>query len=215
MPMVLIFISFFSAQGVSSESLLDSGGVTQQSMLATPRSFFEDFKARNIGDIVTIKVVENISSMKVSNVDLNTQTDHDASFKFIQNMNASSTLTPDTNDRINMTMEFIFPIDYGKSRERSIGVNNQETFTTLVSALVIEVDPVNGNMVVEGSRQLLVEGQTKSLYVRGVVNPKDVDANNEVPSYKLANAQMQIIGSGSLTKERDKGIIQKIFSGIF
>ena len=42
-----------------------------------------------------------------------------------------------------------------------------------------------------------------------------IDSNNEVPSYKLANAQIQIIGTGALTKDRDSGIIQKVFGKLF
>ena len=60
-----------------------------------------------------------------------------------------------------------------------------------------------------------MEGQTKSLYIRGIAFPKDIDSNGELPSYKLANAQIQIIGSGALTKERDSGFIQKIFRKLF
>lgn len=211
----ILLISLWCTHLVAADSMLSRGGVTQQATLATPRSFFEDFKARNIGDVITIKVIENLESIKIADVDVSTATDHDALLRFSQDTNTSSTLTPATNDRLNMTNQFAIPVDYGRSRSESISVDNQDVFTALVSALVVEVDPESGNIVVEGSRQVLMEGQTKSLYVRGVANPKDIDANNEMPSYKLANAQLQIIGSGSLTQQKGKGIIQKIFGSIF
>ncbi len=212
---ILLIMSLVSTHQVSSKSLLKQGGLTQQSTLGTPRSFYENYKAKSVGDVITVKVIESVDAIKVADINLDTQTDHDALLKFSQNNNTSSTLTPTTNDRINMTIEFAVPVDYGKSRSRSIAVDNQDSLVALVSSLVVEVDSENGNMVVEGSRQILIEGQTKSLYVRGVLNPKDLDANNEVPSYKLANAQIQIIGNGALTKERDKGVVQKIFRSIF
>lgn len=200
---------------VESVSLLDGGGIKNSTVNMGPRGFLDSLKARTVGDVVTVKIVENAQAVKKAEVTLNNDTRADNNLIFQMAMTATSTLTPATNDVANMITNFGLPVDYSRRNLREISVNNKEQFTALISCLVVEIDPESGNMVVEGSRQILMEGETKSMYVRGVVFPKDIDSNNEVPSYKLANAQIQIIGSGSLSKDRDNGLLPKIFRKLF
>jgi flagellar L-ring protein precursor FlgH len=212
---LIICVFLFGATPALAISLLEQGGINQKSLLNTPRGFIDAYKARNVGDVITIKVVENIEAVKNSETNLNTQTKNNANIKLTTATRKTSTLTPDTNDIKNNVSNYQLPIEYSRNKVNGISVNDTAVFTTLISALIVEVDPENGNMVVEGSRQVLMEGETKSLYIRGVVFPKDIDSNNEIPSYKLANAQIQIIGTGSLSKDRDQGLIQKILRSVF
>lgn len=200
---------------VESQSLLDKGGVRPNSLTQNPQSYYEAFQARKVGDVVTVRVVENVESLKRSEVSLDNDTRSDAGLSFQLAMTTTSTLDSASNDIANMVTNFNLPVDFSRRNNKEIEVDNREEFFTLMSCLVVEIDPESGNMIVEGSRQILMEGQTKSLYVRGIVFPKDIDSNGEIPSYKLANAQIQIIGSGALTKDRDTGLIQKIFRKLF
>jgi len=211
----LIGISTIMLKPAVSVSLLQDGGVKNNTLSTGPRGFTDPYRARNIGDVLTVRVVENIQSLKQSEITMDNDTRSDSSLTFQQAMTTTSSLTPDTNNIANMITNFRLPVDYSRRNSKQIGVDNREQFFSLLSCLVVEIDPESGNMVVEGSRQILMEGETKSLYVRGIVFPKDIDSNNEIPSYKLANAQIQIIGSGSLTKERDGGVFQKIFRRLF
>ncbi len=213
--LILGFLLLQTMQPGISVSLLDGGGIRTTSLITNPRSFTEAYTARTVGDVITVKVIENLTALKKSEIFLNNDTRHGADLTLQIAMTTTSTLTPDTNDVANMITNFSLPVDYGKRNLREVSVNNSAEYTALVSCLVVEVDPESGNMVIEGSRQILMEGQTKSLYVRGVINPKDIDANNEIPSYKLANAQLQVISSGTLATERDSGFLQKIFRKIF
>jgi flagellar L-ring protein FlgH len=200
---------------VESVSLLDKGGVRPNSLLQNPQSYYEAFQARKVGDVVTVRVVENVQALKDSQVLIDNDTRSDADLSFQLAMTTTSTLDSAANDVANMVTSFRLPSEYSRRNQKEIQINNREEFFTIVSCLVVEIDPESGNMIVEGSRQILMEGQTKSLYIRGIAFPKDIDSNGELPSYKLANAQIQIIGSGALTKERDSGFIQKIFRKLF
>jgi flagellar L-ring protein precursor FlgH len=192
-------------------SLLQEGGLKTTTITGSPRGFYETYQARNVGDVITVRIIENVNVLKRNEVKLKRDTDLNAKFAFTQGMTATSTATPADNDITSMITSFTFPGQYKRDLDRSINVNSDDTFTTMVSALVVEVDAQSNNMVVEGSRQIVIEGQTKSLYVRGIINPQDIDSNNEIPSYKLANAQIQVIGTGALDKERDGGVLFNIF----
>lgn len=212
---ITLLILLISAKSAESVSLLDSGGLRNNSLSLGPRGYIQPYIARAVGDVVTVKVIENVEALKESQITLDNDTRSDFDLTFRQATTTTSTLTPDTNDVANMINAFALPVDYSRRNLKEISVDNREEFFTLVSCLVVETDPESGNMIVEGSRQILMEGENKSLYVRGIVFPKDLDSNNELPSYKLANAQIQIIGTGSLTKERDSGIINKIMRKLF
>jgi flagellar L-ring protein FlgH len=196
-------------------SLLDGGGLEHKTNLSNPRSYIEPYKAKGVGDVITIRVTERVGAIKKSEIDLKVNYDSEGDFGYSTNKVTTSTLAPDTNDVANTLTKYTVPLSFNRSKDKNIDVNQKADVDTLVSALIVEIDPESGNMIVEGSRQILIEGETKSLYVRGVLNPKDIDSNNEVPSYKLANAQIQVIGSGALSKDRDGGIIQTIFKFIF
>lgn len=213
--LIIIINCWLLLSPVESVSLLDGGGIRNNSLSRAPRGFVESFVAKNVGDVVTVKIIENVQSIKNAEVTLNNDVRSNANLTYQMAMTVTSSLTPDTNDVANMLTNFALPVNYGRRNLKDISVNNKEKFTALLSCLVVEIDPESGNMIVEGSRQILMEGETKSLYVRGIIFPKDIDSNNEIPSYKLANAQIQIIGTGALTKDRDSGIVQKIFKKLF
>lgn len=205
----------FSSLKVEAISLLQDGGMSQNTLNNNPRGLIESYKARKVGDLITVKVTENISAIKKSEMETSNSTSHAADITSRQAATKTTSLDPSNNNVTSSITHFEVPVSYGKDNKRKVSVNNSETFTSLVSALIVEIDPATGNMVVEGSRQIVMEGEMKSLYLRGIANPKDIDSNNEIPSYKLANAQVQIVGSGALTKDRDSGFIQKILRKIF
>ena len=85
---------------------------------------------------------------------------------------------------------------------------------TTLSCLVTDVLP-NGNLVIEGTRDVQTSEETLQLQLTGVIRPQDVNANNQVPSNLVANAELAIKGKGALTRTQKTGIITKILQTIF
>ena len=63
--------------------------------------------------------------------------------------------------------------------------SRQTTLTTTISARVTHV-LVNGNLVVEGTRNLNVNSENQIITIRGVIRPIDLDTTNTVLSARLA-----------------------------
>ena len=80
-----------------------------------------------------------------------------------------------------------------------------------VSAEVIDVYP-NGDLLVEGRQQVLVNGEETIIGVRGRVRPVDISSDNIVLSGRLANAQIDYDGSGFISRSARPGIISRLFS---
>jgi flagellar L-ring protein precursor FlgH len=69
------------------------------------------------------------------------------------------------------------------------------TFTTTLSATVTSVLP-NGNLVVEGAKDVWVNSERQSVIVRGVLRPTDLTSGNVIQSDRLGHLEVQINGKG-------------------
>ncbi len=84
----------------------------------------------------------------------------------------------------------------------------------LVSVLVADkLD--NGYLVIEGRKEVKINHETQILVVTGIVRPKDIDEDNTVLSYKIADTRVEYIGEGAISKRMKPGFISRIFDVIF
>lgn len=83
-----------------------------------------------------------------------------------------------------------------------------------ITATVLEILP-NGNLLIEGSRAIVVNKETQQMRVRGVARPKDITANNSIDSKLLADAQIKFDGKGSVSIANRQGIMTRLFDSIF
>ena len=67
--------------------------------------------------------------------------------------------------------------------------------TTTISARVIHVLP-NGYLVLQGTKDILVNSERQQVTIRGVVRWNDLDGNNRVASNRLANLEVKVNGKG-------------------
>ncbi len=73
--------------------------------------------------------------------------------------------------------------------------SRDSTFTTTLSARVTHVLP-NGNLVVEGEKQIWVNSERQAVIVRGIVRPADLSSMNQIASDRLADLEVRINGKG-------------------
>lgn len=71
----------------------------------------------------------------------------------------------------------------------------EAVLSTTLSARVVEVLP-NGYLVVEGSKETMVNAERQWVTVRGVVRPYDIAPGNVVRSDRLAQLEVRINGKG-------------------
>jgi flagellar L-ring protein FlgH len=71
----------------------------------------------------------------------------------------------------------------------------QSSLTTTLTAEVIAVLP-NGNLVVEGQKEIMVNSERQLVTVRGVVRQEDLSPVNSVSSDRLAMLEVRVNGKG-------------------
>jgi len=92
--------------------------------------------------------------------------------------------------------------------------DRQSSFTTFMTTRVIQILP-NNNLVIHGSRQMRINNETEVVTLSGIVRPEDLDAGNTVPSFKVAEARMEISGYGVVSDKQRQGWLTRIIDHIW
>lgn len=141
------------------------------------RYIISDRKASRVGDIVTIVVRENPQ--------FSTSTSTESLEKALMNL-----LTGTVKNITNFDLSKFIPINNNTNVDKSAKTSTNVIMT--MSAVVVAIE--NGNLVIEGNRQLKVGNQLSEVIIRGTVRPDDITANNTVDSSKIANCQIWVNG---------------------
>jgi flagellar L-ring protein precursor FlgH len=63
----------------------------------------------------------------------------------------------------------------------------------------------NGNLLIEGRRQLTLNAEDQFIVITGVIRPEDIAADNWVLSSNIADARILYTGSGVLADKQHPG----------
>jgi flagellar L-ring protein precursor FlgH len=170
---------------ISSPSLAASLG-SLYSPLGAFTDITADYKARRVGDVVTLVVFENTTAQSTG--DLNTQ-------RAYQINSAITGLPGGTSTSL---VNPLFGATSGAQLKGKGETSTGSNVTTTLTARVIAVLP-SGSLVVEGERHVLINSQHETVIVRGILRPGDVGPNNSAPSTALADLEIELKGKGVVT----------------
>jgi len=173
-----------------AQSLWQKGKTTQNRQYHS--SLLSDNRAMTVGDVVTIVI--NEQQQVLNNENVKTE-------KSSQIAADGATFQPEQQ-----IVDELLPINWDVQRdfEGKANFNKQGSFSTRISASVIDVHP-NGNLVVQGRRKVVIDGEEKWMTVSGVVRAFDVDSSNNVASHLVANATVTYKSSGRLAQNTKRG----------
>jgi flagellar L-ring protein precursor FlgH len=174
------------------------------------KGFFKDERAHRIGDILTV-VVTISDSAKINN-----QTQRSRNSTNTAGMGGLLGATfSNVMDSTSLSVDPSAVIDFNSGiRDTGNGsVNRQESLETSVAAVVTQVLP-NGNLVIEGRQEVRVNFEVRDLIVTGIVRPSDIQANNTIPSSKIAEARISYGGRGQITDVQQSRYGQQVMDAI-
>ncbi len=160
-------------------------------------ALFEDRRARRVGDILTVNLVERTSINRKSET-----TDE-------RKGNASISLPQAQVGGASLFGASWAPSSSNK-QEFKDNETNSNTVTGTITVTVVEVLG-NGNLVVAGEKQLVVNNDTEYIRMAGVVNPAQITAANTVNSTQLADVQIESRNAQSLDKSQMAGMMARFF----
>ena len=169
----------------------------QAKVLQPAGTFYQDHKAKKVGDLVTILVVETSK----------------ASQQAATNTGKEGEVGVSPSGGL---LNFIplFGIS-GQSKSDSKGTTTRGgSINARVTAKIVEVQD-NGNLVLEGTQQIVVNKEQQEIVLHGVVRPQDISYDNTVLSSYLADAKIEYKGEGSIGGKRQAPGVGTNLFGLF
>ena len=160
-------------------------------------ALYEGWRARRVGDPLTIVLVERTAASKSSASKIDSK--------------GSFGLTPPSTGPLGGLLS---STDVGASGNRGFnGTGSADQANSLsgeVSVTVAEVYP-NGTMLVRGQKRVTLNRGDEFVQIKGIVRFADVDRDNRVPSTRVADAQIAYTGKGDVARASRQGWLSRFF----
>lgn len=168
-------------------------------------TFFQDMRAKHVGDLITIIVSEQTAATKT----------------------ATTTSGKDSTMSAGITNLFGAPLGLGTkypggssfspevdsiyaSHFSGAGTTKRSgTFSATITARVMEVLP-NGNLFIQGKKDTKLNKEEQYLVVSGIVRPNDISDLNTVLSASISDAKIEYSGKGVVADVQNAGFLRRI-----
>ena len=166
-------------------------------------SLFQGQRQWRVGDIITVVLNESTQASRNSSLITERKSTNDA----LASSWTNSLLSPngfwgDVRGDIDLNAAEIGTEGVGTAAQAN-------ALSGVITAMVAEVLP-NGNLIVEGRKQLSLTEGAEFIQIRGVVRARDVQPDNTVSSMRMAQAQISYRGTGNLAESTQPGWITQL-----
>jgi len=162
---------------------------------------FEDRRARKVGDVLTIRISENMQAQKKA--DTKIKKDDKADFEPPTIFGAPITFKG--NDILNL--------DAQNKREFKAESDSKQS-NSLTGQVTVMVTNIlsNGYLVVRGDKWVTINQGEEFVRITGVVRPEDIGPDNSVLSTRVANARIAYSGTGQMAEANSRGWLSRFFN---
>lgn len=163
-------------------------------------TLFEDVRARQIGDVLTITLTERTVSSKSAASEITKENEIDLDAGAILNR------TPSYGE-YTMRTEINHDRDFSGEASADQSNNLQGSITVMVSAVL-----PNGLLEVRGEKWITLNRGEEFIRLRGLVRPEDILRDNTIPSTRVADVRIAYSGTGELAESNRQGWLSRFFS---
>jgi len=177
---------------------------------ATELRLFEDLKARRIGDILTVRLVENTGASK--SADTSTSKESSAKISNPTLFGVSPALSLPGFLPLSGTQNLNYDTSIDANRDfNGKGKSDQEnSLNGTISVSVVEVFP-NGYLSIRGEKRMTLNNGNEYIRLSGIVRPTDIGADNSILSTKIADATIMYTGDGPVAESNIMGWLARFF----
>lgn len=174
------------------------------------RSWFEDMRARRVGDMLTVKLAEKTDAKKEATTsvkkDNTTSITNPTILGSTPQFNTLSVLPLASNTDNTLAFNLQSANDFSGEGESE----QKNELTGDITVTVIEVLP-NGYLMVRGEKRIGINQGNEYLRLSGIVRPADIDSTNTVLSNRLADPTIVYVGDGAVADSNAIGWLAKFF----
>ena len=165
-----------------------------------------DVRTRRVNDIVTVRVLESISGSGAADSALAKSSSGLASIAGLFGLENG---LPDSIDLAGL-------VDLAASTDFEGGgaTNRSGTLEAMITTRVAAVLP-NSDLILEGVREVEINGDRQMLLLSGIVRQEDIGPNNVVLSPAIGQLRIRYFGEGLIKDTLKPGWITKILNKIF
>jgi flagellar L-ring protein precursor FlgH len=165
-----------------------------------------DSRARRLNDLISIRVEESISATGTADASISKAT---STNNAITGLFGLTKLLPSAINPLalaNPTSDNGFKGSGATTRAVAL--------STLMTARVADVLP-SGDLVVEGVREIGINGDRQMVVLTGIVRAVDVGPNNVVSSTSMGQLRIQYFGQGLMKDSLSPGWLLRILNKVF
>jgi flagellar L-ring protein precursor FlgH len=180
---------------------------------------FIDTKARNVGDIVTVRIEESAKATNKANTETERTSNLEAGIEklfgledwwqneVLDNVGGSwPKVDPFGNPSIKGNLKSDFEGDGETSRSGSLDA--------FITCRVIEVMP-NGNLKIVGTREVMVNYENQMIILSGIIRPRDIAEDNVILSTFISDAKIAYSGSGVVNDRQRPGWLSNLMNTVW
>ena len=180
---------------------------------------FIDTKARNIGDIVTVKIDESAQASNKANTETERSSGLEAGIdkmfgienwwqdEILPEVNSNwPKIDPFGNPSVKGSLKSDFKGDGETSRS-----GNLEAFIT---CRVVDV-MANGNLKIVGTREVMVNHENQLIILSGIIRPRDISDTNVILSTFISDAKIAYSGSGVVDDRQRPGWLANLLNNVW
>jgi len=165
-----------------------------------------DVRAHRLNDLVTVRVIETVSAAGSADSTLDKESSAAASMPNLFGLEKKYPGFLDPMSLANLGANSAF---------RGAGsTTRQGTLSAVITARVAEVLP-NGDLVVEGIREVEINGDRQIIVMTGVVRTADIGPGNVVASTAVGQMRIRYFGQGLIRDNLKPGWLVRILNKVF
>jgi len=159
------------------------------------RTFFGDQRAARVGDILTVQIDIDDSARTQNSTTTSRTSGQTLGFPHLFGLESSlGKILPGGFDPS-------AAIETGSTSNKAGAgaVTRSEKISLTIAAVVTGVLP-NGNMIIQGTQEVMTNGELRRLTVSGIVRPEDISAANTIRHTQIAEARIAYGGRGDISR---------------
>ena len=173
-------------------------------------NLFDDNRGKRVGDIVTVIVSEETS---IDNDETATTDNSSAASGEIDNNKFArgilSGLRSGRNARFDSRTANSFSTKFDSNFSGEGDYASSRSVDLTLTAMIVEVLD-NGNLVLEGKREVEVNKEKYTLRLTGIARPIDISTSNIISSKYMSNVNFGLEGKGWLTRSGKRGWFNRL-----
>lgn len=165
----------------------------RQSLVDTDnyRSLAADHRAQRVGDVITVYVLEATRARSQAGTDASSE------------LQMSARLD-------SPSARYDASLGIGGANSAGAQTTRLGELRTQISTRVVAVEP-DGLLHIAGEQTLTVNGERQRIRLSGVVRPADISPDNIVWSNRIAQADLVLVGVGTVSESQRQSVIYRMF----